>query len=200
LRFVPSTPLRFPLELVGHESSPQNLRLTNMGKAPVSISSFAVTGPFRIVGHCPGVIPAGASCSFSVVFTPESKGFTNGVLTLKDSASSSLQTVMLHGAGTVVEVNPIQLAFPPTQVGQESDAESVMVRNLGTTKIKISSINISGDFSRTTTCGTELGPGATCSVSVTFKPTRTGRRIGTLYINDSGGGITQKVPLSGTGT
>jgi Helix-turn-helix domain len=55
------------------------------------------------------------------------------------------------------------------------------------------------DFSETDNC-TQLSPGATCSITVMFSPTKTGQRNATLFIDDKGGGSPQTVALSGAGT
>ena len=57
-----------------------------------------------------------------------------------------------------------------------------------------------GDFARTTTCGATLTAGANCSISVTFRPTATGARTGTLSVSDNAPGSPHTIPLTGTGT
>jgi hypothetical protein len=42
--------------------------------------------------------------------------------------------------------------------------------------------------------------GASCTISIRFKPTATGLRSATLDVNDDGGGSPQTVALYGTGT
>jgi hypothetical protein len=57
------------------------------------------------------------------------------------------------------------------------------------------------DFGRKNTfpgpnsCGARIEPGARCTLSVSFAPTKTGTRIATLSITDDGGGSPQTVPL-----
>ena len=60
-------------------------------------------------------------------------------------------------------------------------------------------IRASGDFSQTHTCGPSVAVGASCTLSVTFKPTATGTRTGTLTITDNSIPPTQTVSLTGTG-
>jgi hypothetical protein len=45
-----------------------------------------------------------------------------------------------------------------------------------------------------------LAAGASCTISVTFKPTKTGARSATLKITDNAAGSPQQVLLSGTGS
>src|SRR5437667_885355 len=75
---------------------------------------------------------------------------------------------------------------------------------MGTTSLTITSIAITGtnagDFAQTHTCASSLAAGASCSISVTFKPTASGTRTAALNISDNAAGSPQKVTLSGTGT
>jgi hypothetical protein len=79
----------------------------------------------------------------------------------------------------------------------------VTLTNIGTTALTISAIAITGtnagDFQQTHTCGASLAAGASCTISVTFKPTATGTRAATVGVTDSAAGSPQHVPLSGTG-
>ena len=51
---------------------------------------------------------------------------------------------------------------------------------------------------QTNNCGSSIAANGSCTVSVTFTPTATGARTGTLTVN--AGGVTNTVSLSGTGT
>ena len=71
------------------------------------------------------------------------------------------------------------------------------VTNSGTAAAPVTGISTTGDFSQTNTCGTSIAAGGSCTVSVKFAPTVAGTRTGNLTITASG--ITNTVPLSGTG-
>ena len=70
--------------------------------------------------------------------------------------------------------------------------------------MSITSIAFTGtnaaDFARTTTCGASLGAGASCNISVNFRPTGTGARTANLSVTDNAPGSPHTVPLTGTGT
>ena len=76
----------------------------------------------------------------------------------------------------------------------------ITVANHATAAVSISSLSITGDFSKTTTCGTSLAANANCTINVSFKPTATGTRTGTFTIEDADPTSPQVVNLSGTGT
>ena len=88
-----------------------------------------------------------------------------------------------------------------TQKGAQRHAEGMH----GSTSLTLTNINITGtnasDFNRTTTCSlsTPLAAGASCTITVSFKPSATGSRSAAINVFDNGGGSPQVVPLSGTG-
>jgi len=51
--------------------------------------------------------------------------------------------------------------------------------------VPVPQILTTGDFAVTTTCGNTIAALSTCTISVTFKPTATGARNGTLTVNSS---------------
>jgi hypothetical protein len=85
-------------------------------------------------------------------------------------------------------------------VGTSSAAQVITVDNPGATPLKVASITTSGDYSETNDCPAKLTTGKSCTVSVTFSPTQTGTRTGTLSIKDSALTSVQKVTLTGSGT
>jgi hypothetical protein len=196
--------LTFASQLVGSTSPPQNLTLTNTGTATLVVSSIVPTGDFTRTAACGSGIPPGGSCTISVRFKPTGIGPRSGTLTVTDNATDSPQTVPLAGVGTVVKLNPTSLTFPVQVIGTQSAAQSVTFTNAGTVTLNLGNIKIAGtnaaDFSRTTTCGHTLAAGASCTISVKFKPTDKDTRTATLSISDDGGGSPQLVSLSGSGT
>src|SRR5207247_4850984 len=88
--------------------------------------------------------------------------------------------------------------------GTTSPAKSVTLKNTGTASLTITSIAITGtnagDFAQTHSCGSSLTAGASCTISVTFKPTASGTRSAALSVSDNAAGSPQKVNLSGIGT
>ena len=101
--------------------------------------------------------------------------------------------------GATLSATKLNLGKVP--VSMTSKAKSVTLTNNGSATLNISSISISGDYAiSANTCGSTLAVGANCKVSVTFTPTATGLRKGTLSFNDNAPGSPQTVALTGTGT
>jgi hypothetical protein len=95
------------------------------------------------------------------------------------------------------------LNFGSVTVGTTTAAKTITLTNIGTTALTITSIALTGtgggDYLQTHTCGASLAAGASCSISVQFKPTVTGARSAVIKVADNAGGSPQQVPLSGKG-
>ena len=177
--------------------------LTNNGNAAMSITSVTATGDYSQTNNCGTSLAIGASCTTTVTFKPTTTGTRSGTLTFKDSAPSGSQVVTLTGNGIpaapVVSLSPTSLAFGNQLVGATA-TKPVTLTNTGTAALSITSVVATGDYTQTNNCGTSLAAGAACTTSVTFKPSTTGARPGTLTYNDSASGSPHVVSLSGTGT
>jgi len=102
----------------------------------------------------------------------------------------------------VASLSPTSLTFTSQTVGTTSSAQPVTLTNTGNATLNITSITISGDFNATTTCPNpgSLSAGSNCTVTVTFAPTASGSRTGTISIVDDAAGSPQAVALTGTGS
>jgi hypothetical protein len=194
------TSLTFATQLVGTSSAPKIVTLTNHGTAAVSISGITTSGDYSKTTTCGTSLAGGATCTISVTFKPTAIGTRTGLLTIQDADPSSPQKVSLTGVGTVVSLSPSSLTFATQLVGTVSNSKPMTVTNHGTTALSISGISTSGNFAQSHTCGSSLAAGASCTINVFFTPTAIGTRTDTLSVSDNGGGSSQKVTLSGTGT
>jgi hypothetical protein len=96
-------------------------------------------------------------------------------------------------------VFPSSLTFGLQTINTTAPAQLVSLTNTGADTLNITSIAAGGDFASVSNCGTTLAAGASCGVSVTFTPTATGSRTGTLAFVDDASGSPQQVTLTGTG-
>jgi Cep192 domain 4 len=101
-------------------------------------------------------------------------------------------------------LSPTSETFSTQSIGTTSAAQTVTLKNTGTTSVTITGIAIAGtnagDFAQTHTCGSSLATGASCNISVAFKPTASGTRTAALSVTDNAAGSPQKVTLNGIGT
>jgi len=102
-------------------------------------------------------------------------------------------------------LTPATLTFASAIDGSSSAAQTVTLKNTGTTPINLpgGAIALSGAdpgaFTDSTTCAATLAPAASCTISVVFKPTAIGSLTATLSVASNAQGSPQKVALTGTG-
>src|SRR2546429_550123 len=98
---------------------------------------------------------------------------------------------------------PRSTLFPYTTLFRSAPM-TVTLTNTGAAALTINSFAASSDFAATSTgasaCPTSpatLAAGANCTINVTFTPTASGARTGTLSLTDNAGGSPQIMTLSG---
>jgi hypothetical protein len=201
-----SASLGFANQTVGTASAAQNVTLSNVGNATLTITSLSITGPdssnFVQINNCPPALSAGANCVISVSFAPVSAGSRTASVTIQDDAAGSPQAISLAGTAlsAAATIFPATIAFPGQLVGTASPAAAVTVRNSGDGVLVLSRISFGGanaaDFSETDNCGANVSSGASCTVNVVFKPAAAGPRIGVMNVNDNVPGSPQTVALT----
>lgn len=207
LYFSPNSPVTFPPQLVGTDSTPAIVTLSNASAKAVSISSIRVSRDF-VLGTgttCSTSVDAGASCVIEVAFQPGSPGRHTGSINLIDGASSKPQIVQLAGSGTIIKISPSSLDFGGQKIRTKSKPQVVTATNESAMTILYNAVSIVGnnreDFAETDNCtGRFIPAGGSCEILVRFDPTKTGARSGLLYVVPQGTGGPQPVPLKGTGT
>jgi hypothetical protein len=95
--------------------------------------------------------------------------------------------------------SPSSLSFGDVASGSTTAAQTVTVSNPGSSAASVSSVSVSGPYSQTSTCGSSIAAGGSCTVSVKFAPTSGGSQAGTLSVATSAPGSPLTVALSGTG-
>jgi hypothetical protein len=100
--------------------------------------------------------------------------------------------------GSQQAVAPTNLSFPAQAVATTSSAQTVTLTT-GAVVAQNLVVQVSGDFSQSNNCGSELPAFGTCQVQLTFNPMRTGTVNGSLTVTDSAPNSPQTVSLTGTG-
>jgi hypothetical protein len=206
------TSLSFSNQVVGTTSASQTVTLTNNQSTALSITSIATSGTnasdFAETNNCVGSVPAGASCSISVTFTPAAAGSRTGSLTIANNLSGRPVPVPLTGttATRIASLSTSSLTFTGQIVGTSSAAQMLTLSSTGNSALIISNVGISGtnasEFAETDNCGGSVAAGASCTINVTFSPAAAGTRTGTLSITDNATDSPQSpqtVALTGTG-
>jgi len=195
------TSVTFPGQPVGTTSAVQPVVLQNTSQASISITSIAVSGaPFAQTNNCSTSLSGPGSCTISVTFSPTQTGPASGTLTIVAGAIGSPYVISLSGTGQTPApvLSATTLQFNSVGVNSTSSPLSLTI-TASQAALALQSITTTGDFAQTNTCPSSLAVGAFCTVNVTFTPTTTGARQGTLVLSDNGSGSPQTVPLSGTG-
>jgi hypothetical protein len=199
--------LIFPTKVLGTHSSARSIALRNMSPNSLTISNITITGAnatdFTQTNNCGSVLSGNASCTIAVSFKPSSIDVRLANLVVTDSAVGVSQTAPLIGTGTAASLSPPNLVFTAQAVGTTSPVQTITLNNAAAAALTITGIAITGtnaaDFVETNTCGGGIAARASCTVSVTFKPTATGSRAAAVSVTDNGGASPQSVPLTGTG-
>jgi hypothetical protein len=97
-----------------------------------------------------------------------------------------------------LSTNPSSVTFPSQALNTTSSARTVTVSNTGNAAASVSGVTVSGDYVQTNNCAT-IAVGGSCTVNVSFRPTASGTRTGTLTITSNASNSPTNVALSGTG-
>lgn len=202
--------LAFGAVLLGANSAAMQLTVNNPGTGTLQGLSFTTAAPFSVgSGNCGSSLAPGGSCVVPVIFAPEVAGSQSGTLTV---ATTSLGVppvlVALSGSGSApasLAISPTSLTFPGTAIGTTSAAQSVTVSNPGGAALPGLSLALSGtasgDFAIVSTgCAATLAGGASCSATVTFKPSIAGGRQAIFTASSTTAGVASAtVSLNGAG-
>ena len=213
-------PLNFATAVAqGGASAAQSVTVRNTGTRTMNIGTVNVSGTnatsFTFVNNCARTLAATRSCTISVTFRPKAQGALTATLDVSTNATNAVAgvtRVTLNGTGAaplpVLSVTPTSLAFGSVGLNVISGPRAVVVSNTGqgvltfTQAPSITTQTTAGNFAvaNTTTCGASLAPSSSCVINVTFTPSTTGAKTGTLAIRTNGSPATFNVSLTGTGT
>jgi subtilase family serine protease len=207
---VSPTSLTFPSTNVGSASATQTVTFTNTGSTPLASLQAVLTGVnaalFKGASGCTGSLAASASCIMNFTFNPTAAGTFTATLTIQSSTSGyTAKSLTLSGtavAAPTASFSPASLTFPTTAVGASSATQSITLKNTGGAALVLSKIVTGGSnpssFVQTNSCGT-INVGASCTITVFFKPTAAGALSATLTFTDNAANSPQSVSLTGTG-
>lgn len=178
--------------------------LTNTGNGLMNIFGYSVAGTgFALASStCSTALGAGASCTFTISFSPTAPTTYTGALTVTTNAAPGTHTISLNGSATSpgVSLSTTTLAFGGVQVGTNSSLP-VTVTNTGTANLVISNLQITGSTTFTAAgCAVAVAPGSSCTVNVTFSPAASTAYAGQLTIASNASTSPHTITLNGSGT
>lgn len=203
--------LSFGEVAVGETADAQTITLLNSGSTPVQIDKIILSGPFSQKNNCPAppaTLGKNQTCGVEVSFLPLAPSRASGSVSVFHDGSTEPLQVALAGTGTVEEsapeFSPAAVNFDEQSIGVTSSPQTVTLKNAGKKGLAIASVSSEGDFTilPASTCSSlpgPLAPNESCTIVVTFAPLGTGKRQGSIVVQDNAQDSPQRVPLSGSG-
>ena len=200
---VTPTELRFEKVDVG-QSRTLKATLTNTGSSAVTVSAMTTHADF-VIGHLrlPLTLPPGGTAVFSVTFRPSTLGGEAGAAEFRSNAQNSILSLRVTGIGIrqwSLVANPPSLAFGKVPRGGSLSLHLAFTNN-GHATVTISKGQVTGPGFRVNglTLPTQLPPGHSVTVKVTFTPRAQGKVDGMILVTNPTNPVLH-VPLSGVGT
>jgi hypothetical protein len=190
-------------------SSAKTITLRSTAVVALPITSITIGGTyareFAQTNNCGTSLASGASCAIKVTFKPTTTGAKEAILRVTAGGGAGNKNTSLSGTGvrSAYTLSTSSLVFGNQALNLASSAKTITLRSTAVVALPITSIAIGGtnpgQFAQTTTCGSSVAPGASCTIQVVFKPTSTGSKMATLSVIAGGGAATKSATLSGTG-
>ncbi len=182
LQIVPGT-AQYGAYAVGQTAPPRSFTINNLTAKSVALS-VAIPRQFAVAGApCTALAPF-ASCDFSLAFSPLTNGDQAGTLSAIGIPSDG--SPALHGIGYaegyglgsgVLTVSGALIVSGVFNFGQvasgQTSSQTFTFANLnpaGSPPITVRRVTSGPPFLSSTTCGTAISTGQTCTVTVTYAP------------------------------
>jgi len=194
-------------------SAPQTVELFNQGNKSLAISSIAITGAnaasFIQTNNCPATLPAVSFCTVTITMQPTTPSATfSASLVFTDNSGNvtgSTQTVALSGSSTAagpapqLVILPAYVDFTGTPVGA-NPSKTVKLSNTGTRTLTLSQISNTdvNEYVVTNNCGSTLGAGSSCTITIIFLATAMGSYPDAITFTDNALGSPHTIPITGT--
>lgn len=138
-------------------------------------------------------------CLIHIYFTPTGTSYRSATLEIFIPEYGTINVPLSGGpAGPAVSMNPTSWDFGNQAVGATSGVKSFTLTNSGTASLTLGTLSASGNFALSgNNCTGSIAAAGTCTFGVTFTPTSTGVKSGSISIPSNI--ATTTVSLSGTG-
>jgi len=160
-----------------------SVTLTSGGQGTATVT---VSTPYTTAAGNYSVLITGKNASGNLIHTAA----LSVPITINSKAPSGALSTALVSFGSVI-------------TGQSATAQTVTFKNSGTAAMTISSVTLTGtnatSFSLSNACGTSLAAGASCNLTLGFKPLAGGPLTAAVTVTDNAVGSPSTIALSGTG-
>lgn len=171
------------------------------GGTRVTLTGTNLTGGQVAFGTANGI---NTTCTATSCASTTPAGSGSALVRVTTASGATTAGVFTYQALPAANVNPTSIAFGNQRSGTTSSPRTVTLTNTGAANLSISKVQLggsnSGQFARNNACPSSLAPGASCQVTVTFKPTSKGDKSATLAITTNAPGSPHNVALTGKGT
>jgi hypothetical protein len=214
---------------LGPQKIAKPLALRSIGVSALSLTPTAVVGGHPVTGKAtleckagPGPITVDLSSNNATVANPVAasivvpQGVQSATFTVTTHAVQAKSYATIAGSANGITksrkltlnvpavVSPTSLRFGSVAVGQTSAPLNAILTNKGAAAFSLNGISLTGTaaswFAQTNNCPASLAPGASCTISVTFKPLAAASKSAKLSIATGATSTALSVSLSGTGT
>jgi hypothetical protein len=176
---------------------------TGIGNITVGKPSTSGAGFSVVDTDCASPLAPSDSCSVTTRFTAQVPGDQAGTLTVPSGAGAMTANLTGFGVSSDLQFTSGPLAaFGSVAVGSSSTSKTVTLKNSGNISADDLVLTLDGTTGYTidsSTCGTSLAAGDTCSFAVKFSPADAGAHLGDLNARVAGK-VLASSPLSGVGT
>jgi hypothetical protein len=199
---------------LGTVSATQSFTITNTGGRPTGTLTVANVGvgggasQFSYTTTCLAALDPNMTCQVVVTYKPTVLGNASATFTVSDGTYASPDRAVVGTALTSpgLSITCPSYDFEDTVVSLTSTVKVCTVSNATGGALASGTLTLAttGDFATTagtaaTDCsGKSLAAGDQCTVSVVFKPTAKGARMGSISVTGANGGTNSK-DLTGTG-
>ena len=170
------------------------------GGTRVTLTGTNLTGGQVTFGSTDGT---NTSCSATSCASTTPAGSGSALVRVTTASGATNAGVFTYLAQPAASVTPTSIAFGNQRINTTSTARTVTLTNTGQAPLTISKVQLggsnSGQFARTNGCPSSLAAGASCQVTVTFKPTSKGDKSATLAFTTNAPGSPHNVTLTGKG-
>ncbi len=162
----------------------RQIKLTNTGSQPESIAlRVPASFPLAAPPSC-HTLPAGASCTVTVAFVPQTAGLLQQSLLVTATSADGLTTVQASASlsgyapsATTLATSGGALPSAPIAFGSlasgQTTTQTVTLTNTGPSPLHLRRLSTSAPFTAATTCTAPLAPQAACTVTLTYAPSYT---------------------------
>lgn len=151
-----------------------------------------------------GMLPPASTCAINHGFSPLALGVVEAETSIAYSSPDFYQAVPLHfsgrGVGTLARVSPVEIDFGDLPSGQQITVPVTLTNTSPEPLTSILGGASLGVFTSTSTCGSTLAPGASCTLSYRFQPHFPGSYLATPFLSYQSDGLSETVQIVLTGS